>query len=508
MLNFTPIARPFFIARAKTLTHHCDDLERVQKRTLARLLEMARSTEVGREYGFSSIHGPQHYAERVPMRPYEEIRSQVMRMVAGEKDVLWPGVTRRFAQSSGTSDGRSKFIPVTAASLRMNHYEGSKSVVAEYLSLYPDSRIFGGRSFILGGSFATELRDVPPHVRVGDLSANMIEAMPSSAGLFRVPRSKDVALMCDWKDKLPALVRASIGADVRTLSGVPSWFLAVLKEIMKQAGAESIHEVWPNLEVFFHGGIAFGPYREQYEAITDKSKMRYLETYNASEGFFAVQDRRQPGAMLLLPDVGIYYEFEPLDGGKPVSAWEVEQGKVYALILSAPNGLWRYSTGDTVCIETVNPLRISIAGRTKLYINAFGEELMVHNSDAALAETCRKLGCEVSDYTAAPVYTTDHSRGRHQWLVEFTGQMPDIKEFAAELDRALCAENSDYAAKRSGSIFLDPVEVIPLPTGTFNNWLASTGKLGGQRKVPRLSPDRRIVDAILNDTESLRYSHA
>lgn len=508
MLNYTPIARPFFVARAKSITHHADDLERVQRRTLARLLRIARSTEVGREYGFSTITSARHYAERVEMRPYEEIRPQVMRMVAGEKDVLWPGVTRRFAQSSGTSDGRSKFIPVTDDSLKMNHYAGSSSVVAEYLKLYPDSKIFGGSSFILGGSFATALTDVPAHVRVGDLSANMIEAMPSLAGSFRVPRSKDVALMSDWKDKLPALVNASIGADVRSLSGVPSWFLTVIREVMKQAGAESIHEVWPNLEVFFHGGISFGPYREQYEAITDTSKMRYLETYNASEGFFAVQDRRQPGAMLLLPDVGIYYEFEPLDGGAPVPAWEVVEGKVYALILSAPNGLWRYSTGDTVRIETVSPLRISIAGRTKLFINAFGEELMVHNSDAALASTCSKLGCEVSDYTAAPVYTTDHSRGRHQWLVEFSGHEPDIKTFATVLDKALCDENSDYAAKRAGSIFLDPVEVIALPEGTFNSWLASTGKLGGQRKVPRLCPDRRIADAILNDTASLRHSYA
>ncbi|MDE7110444.1 MAG: GH3 auxin-responsive promoter family protein [Muribaculaceae bacterium] len=507
MLNYTPIARPFFVARAKSLTHHADDLERVQRRTLLRLLRIARSTEIGREFGFSSISGPRHYAERVPLMPYEQIRPQVMRMVAGERDVLWPGVTRRFAQSSGTSDGRSKFIPVTDASLHMNHYVGSSSAVAEYLKLYPDSKIFGGRSFILGGSFATALENVPAHVRVGDLSANMIEAMPSIAGRFRIPASKDVALMADWKEKLPALVRASAKADVRSISGVPSWFLTVIREVMKEVGADSIHDVWPNLEVFFHGGISFGPYREQYKAITDPSKMHYLETYNASEGFFAVQDRREPGAMLLLPDVGIYYEFEPLDGGNPVPAWEVEQGRVYALILSAPNGLWRYSTGDTVKIETVSPLRISIAGRTKLFINAFGEELMVYNSDAALASTCSKLGCEVSDYTAAPVYTTDHSRGRHQWLVEFSGREPDIERFASELDMALCNENSDYAAKRAGSIFLDPVEVIPLPEGTFNSWLESTGKLGGQRKVPRLCPDRRIADAILNDTESLRHSY-
>lgn len=508
MLNFTPIARPFFVARANTLSRNADDIEKVQRQTLANLLHTARTTEVGREFHFASINSPGQYANRVPLRPYEDIRPQVMRMVAGEKDILWPGVTRRFAQSSGTSDGRSKFIPVTDDSLRMNHYAGSSAVVAQYLKLYPDSKIFGGRSFILGGSFATALTDVPAGVRVGDLSANMIEAMPSLAGAFRVPRSKDVALMADWKDKLPALVEASIKADIRSLSGVPSWFLTVIREVMERAGAQSIHEVWPNLEVFFHGGISFEPYREQYAAITDPAKMRYLETYNASEGFFAVQDLKEPGAMLLLPDAGIFFEFEPLDGGAPVPAWEVQKDRVYALIITSPNGLWRYSTGDTVKIESVAPLRISIAGRTKLFINAFGEELMVHNSDAALATTCNHLHCNVSDYTAAPVYTTDHSRGRHQWLVEFNGNQPDIPTFATELDANLCNENSDYAAKRAGSIFLDPVEVIPLPKGTFNTWLASTGKLGGQRKVPRLCPDRRIADAILNDTPSLRYSYA
>lgn len=508
MLNFTPIAKPFFVARANKLARNADDIEAVQRQTLDMLLSTARDTEIGREFHFGSISSAAQYANRVPLRPYEEIRPQVMRMVAGERDVLWPGVTRRFAQSSGTSDGRSKFIPVTDASLRLNHYAGSSSVVAQYLKLYPDSKIFGGRSFILGGSFATALTGLPADVHVGDLSANMIDAMPSMAGAFRIPRSKDVALMADWKDKLPALVQASLHADVRSISGVPSWFLTVIREVMAAAGADSIHDVWPNLEVFFHGGISFDPYREQYVAITDPSKMRFLETYNASEGFFALQDLYEPGAMLLLPDVGIFFEFEPLDGGAPVPAWEVQQGKVYALILSAPNGLWRYSTGDTVRIESVAPLRISIAGRTKLFINAFGEELMVHNSDAALASTCSKLHCNVSDYTAAPVYTTDHSRGRHQWLVEFNGNQPDIPTFANELDSALCRENSDYAAKRAGSIFLDPVEVIPLPKGTFDNWLASTGKLGGQRKVPRLCPDRHIADAILHDTESRRYTYA
>lgn len=485
------------MARAKNLSHSADELERTQRRVLAWLLHEARSTEIGRRYGFASMRQAEHFSSSVPVRPYEDIRPEVMRMVNGEPDVLWPGRCRRFAQSSGTSDGRSKYVPVTDSSLRVNHFRGSAAVVAQYLRLYPDSRLFGGRSFILGGSFATALTGLRPDTRVGDLSAHMIEAMPRGAAMLRVPSRRDVALMTDWREKLPALVEASRRADVRSLSGVPSWFLTVLREVIKAEGAETVHDVWPNLEVFFHGGINFEPYREQYRAITDPAKMRYLETYNASEGFFAVQDTRRPGAMLLIPDAGVFYEFDPMDGSQPLKAWEVEAGRVYALIITAANGLWRYPLGDTVHIESTRPLRISIAGRTKLFINAFGEELMVHNSDAALAATCDALGCDVSDYTVAPVFTTDRRRGRHQWLVEFSRRPKSLADFASELDRRLCAENSDYAAKRQGSIFLDPVEVIELPAGSFQRWLESTGKLGGQRKVPRLCPDRHIADAIL-----------
>lgn len=481
------------------MAHNADDLEHTQRQVLAKLLRDARSTSIGRRYGFASISDAEHFARRVPIHAYEDIRSDVMRMIQGEANVLWPGRCMRFAQSSGTSDGRSKYVPVTTESLCRNHFPGSAACVAEFLRLNPKSKLIGGRSFILGGSFATELRHLPAGVKVGDLSAHLIETMPGGSSLLRVPADKRVALMPNWHDKLPALVEAARNADVRSISGVPSWFLTVLREILKATGAETIHEVWPNLEVFFHGGIAFDPYREQYQAITDPAKMHFLETYNASEGFFAVQDRLTPGAMLLLPDIGVYYEFDPMDGSGPRKAWEVEKGRVYALVITSCNGLWRYPIGDTVRIETLSPLRISIAGRTKLYINAFGEELMVHNSDAALTATCQTLGCRVSDYTAAPIYTTQASHGRHQWLVEFDREPASLSEFAALLDKNLCKENSDYAAKRAGSIFLDPVEVIPLPRGTFDRWLESTGKLGGQRKVPRLSPNRKIVDSILKN---------
>jgi len=498
-MNFTPLARPYFTAIHRSLTKEKMHPDTSQEHLLKRLLHDAARTETGRRYGFGSISSYGEYAARVPVRPYEEIRPEVMRMVAGEADVLWPGVTRRFAQSSGTSDGRSKFIPVTSDSLRRCHYRGAAAVVAEYLHLNPRSRLFSGKSFILGGSFATSLQDLPDGVKVGDLSAHLIDRISPLANLMRTP-SKQVALMPDWTDKLPRLVEESLRSDVISLSGVPSWFLTVLRDVIATAGADTIHDVWPHLEVFFPGGISFEPYREQYRSITDPAKMKYMETYNASEGFFAVQDEPDSTrAMLLLTDCGIFYEFQPVDApdAPPVTCRDVEPGRVYALIISSCNGLWRYPIGDTVRVESVCPLRITIAGRTKSFINAFGEELMVHNADAAIAATCRELGCAVADYTAAPVFADCRTKGHHQWLVEFSCPPESTETFAAILDRHLCDENSDYAAKRAGDIFLAPLELRAVPAGTFTAYLASTGKLGGQRKMPRLSNDRHIVDAVL-----------
>lgn len=420
-------------------------------------------------------------------------------MIEGERDVLWPGVTRNFAQSSGTSDGKSKYIPVTRESFSRSHYRGGGDVVAHYLSLYPDSRIFSGKSFILGGSFANELT-LPPGVKVGDLSANLIDSINPVADLFRVP-SRKVALMEDWAEKLPALVKASAGENITNISGVPSWFMTVLKHVIESRGATTIHDVWPNLEVFFHGGISMAPYRVQYSHIT-APHMRYLECYNASEGFFALQNATDDPSMLLLLDCGTFFEFIPAedaDSDRPeiIPAWEVEEGKVYAMVISSCNGLWRYPIGDTVRIESVDPLKITISGRTKSYINAFGEELMVQNAEAALTKVCRELDCEIANYTAAPVYASDHSRGRHEWLIEFNREPASMEEFAERLDKALQRENSDYEAKRSHGIFLDPLTVVKGKPGVFDRWLASTGKLGGQRKVPRLSNSRHPIDEIL-----------
>lgn len=500
MLDFTPVVRPWFLKRVKESEGWLHRTEEVQRRELDRLLAVGRRTLWGVEHGLEEAWDYESFRKALP-KPvaYPELRPWIMRMINGEKDILWEGVTHNYAQSSGTSDGKSKYIPITAESFHRSHYKGGGDVVSHYLNLYPDSRIFSGKSFILGGSFANELT-LPPGVRVGDLSANLIENINPIANMVRVP-SKETALMQDWMTKLPALVEESINEDVTNISGVPSWFLTVLKEVLKRAGVSNIHDVWKNLEVFFHGGISMNPYREQYAKITSPD-MRYLETYNASEGFFAVQNAIDDPAMLLLLDCGTFYEFIPIDqvdDERPeiIPAWKVEQGEVYAMIITSCNGLWRYPIGDTVRIESVDPLKITIAGRTKNYINAFGEELMVQNAEAALTKVCHELDCEIANYTAAPVYAADNSRGRHEWLIEFVKEPASIDEFAARLDKALQQENSDYEAKRSHGIFLDPLSVVVGKKGVFESWLASTGKLGGQRKVPRLSNSRHPMDEIL-----------
>lgn len=499
-MDFTPFARALFGHRVNVSRSWTGHTREIQLNELDRLLKALRSTRWAAENGLDTVKNYDDYRRALPTTvPYASLRPWVMRMIAGEKDLLWPGLTRNFAQSSGTSDGKSKYIPVTRESFNRSHYRGGADVVAHYLSLYPDSRIFSGKSFILGGSFANELT-LPPSVKVGDLSANLIDRINPIANLFRVP-SKKVALLEDWAVKLPALVEAAMDENITNISGVPSWFMTVLKQIIAKKGASTIHDVWPNLEVFFHGGISMAPYREQYRHITSPS-MRYLECYNASEGFFALQNAIGDPSLLLLLDCGTFFEFiraDEADSDRPeiIPAWEVEEGGVYAMVITSCNGLWRYPLGDTVRIESVDPLKITISGRTKSYINAFGEELMVQNAEAALTKVCRDLNCEIANYTAAPVYASDHSRGRHEWLIEFNREPASLDEFARCLDLALQQENSDYEAKRSHGIFLDQLTVVKGRPGVFDTWLASTGKLGGQRKVPRLSNSRHPMDEIL-----------
>ncbi len=496
MPDFTPIVRPWFHRLSAAAQGWRGRCEEVQREVLRSLVGRGRYTLWGESHGFSAVKDYDSFRQAIPEpTSYPDLRPLVMRMVDGERDILWPGITRRFAQSSGTSDGKSKYIPVTDASFKESHYRGGAHVVASYLNLYPDSRMFAGKSFILGGSFANELT-LPPGVKVGDLSANLIDRINPLANMVRIP-SRRIALMADWEEKLPALVEASVNERVTNISGVPSWFLTVLKRVIERAGASTIHDVWPSLEVFFHGGIAMGPYRDEYARITRPESMRYINCYNASEGFFGVQDTRESDSMQLLLDAGTFYEFQPLDGGQPIPAWEVTEGETYALIISSCNGLWRYKIGDTVRIDSIDPLRISIAGRTRSFINAFGEELMVDNADAAIARVCHETGAAVTDYTAAPVYAEGRNRGRHEWLIEFEREPESLDDFANRLDRALRDLNSDYDAKRSHDIFLDRLTIVKGRPGVFNAWLAATGKLGGQRKVPRLSNSRHPMDEML-----------
>lgn len=500
-MNFTSLVRPYFAGRVKASRQWTGHIRETQTAELLHIIKSGAATRWGREYNLADVGSYDDFRAAVGgPHAYPVFRPYVMDMIAGERDVLWPGVTRNFAQSSGTSDGKSKYIPITRESFSRMHYRGGTDVVAHYLNLYPDSNIFKGRSLILGGSFANEL-DLPRKVKVGDLSANLIDNINPLVNLVRIP-SKKVALMEDWSLKLPAIARAALKADVTNISGVPSWFLTVLKEIIRLAGARTIHDVWPRLEVFFHGGISFEPYREQYRRITDPERMRYLETYNASEGFFAVQNDIDDRSMLMLLDAGVFYEFIPVkeaDDPNPTvyPAWDLREGEVYAMIITACNGLWRYAIGDTVKVTSTDPLKITIAGRTKHFINAFGEELMVENTDRAIATVTKELDCEVADYTAAPVYAGDRSRGCHQWLIEFNRAPADLDLFARRLDEELQNLNSDYQAKRYRGIFLDPLKIVAAPRGLFDRWLASTGKLGGQRKVPRLCNDRRFIDPML-----------
>ena len=505
MIDFTPLVRNHFLSRLQQQVRYINHADAVQQGELVRLIEKAALTRIGRRYDFSSIRTYRQFASTLPLYSYEDLQPQVMRMINGAKDELWPGRCVNFAQSSGTSDGRSKYIPITRESFRWNHYVGASDVVSHYLNLNPSSRIFSGKAFILGGSFANNLQ-LKPGVRVGDLSANLIENMNPMANLFRIP-SKRVALMENWAEKLPLLVDASIGADVTNLSGVPSWFLTVIREVLKKSGKSSIHEVWPNLEVFFHGGIAFEPYRQQYEEICDMDKMHFLDTYNASEGFFAVQSDWESEAMLLLLDVGVFFEFLPVEESgsetpEVYPIWEIELGRTYELIITAANGLWRYRLGDTVTIVQLNPVKITIAGRTRSFINAFGEELMVHNADHAITLAAQETDAEVLNYTAAPVYSISGQRGHHQWLIEFAREPQDKSRFIQLLDQHLREVNSDYDAKRTGDIFLALPTLVVAPEGLFDRWLASTGKLGGQRKVPRLNNNRTIIEQMLQLIDS------
>ena len=498
-MSITSIIRPFLVKRAGRLDRYATQTADIQQRVLQQLFSKAADTEYGQRFGFDSIRSYDDFAQRVPLNSYEELKGYIDRMRHGEKHVLWPGQVQWYAKSSGTTNDKSKFIPVSKQCLHDTHYAGGTDAVCLYLRNNPKSRLFDGRALILGGSHAPNYN--LPHSLVGDLSAILIEHINPLVNLVRVP-SKRVALLADFEEKRDLIARRAMQCRITNLSGVPSWMMAVITRVLEFSGKDTLDQVWPHLEVFFHGGVAFTPYREQYQRLIPSQGMHYMETYNASEGFFGLQNDPADPAMLLMIDYGVFYEFIPLEEvGRPdaraLPLWQVECDRQYAMVISTSGGLWRYQIGDTVRFTSTEPYKFVISGRTKSFINAFGEELVVDNAEKGLQEACRLTGARVSEYTAAPVFMDNAGRCRHQWVVEFDKAPADTEAFARCLDEALQRINSDYEAKRYKDITLQRLELISAPRGLFNEWLKSRGKLGGQHKVPRLSNNRDIIEQVL-----------
>ncbi len=470
----------------------------VQDEVFKKLISTARDTEWGKKYDYRSIDNVYDYQNRVPVSSYEDIKPQIDRLRKGEQNILWPEEITWFAKSSGTTAGKSKFIPVSPSALEECHFKGGKDMLAMYLNLFPDSELFEGKSLAMGGS-----RDIfeisnTTYIEV-DLSAILMHNLPFWAQFKRTP-SLTIALMDEWENKLELMVESTISHDVRGISGVPSWMLVLLRKVLEKAGKENIHEVWPNLEVFFHGGVNFEPYREQYNSIISPEKMVYSDTYNASEGFFGIQDQKDSSDLLLMLDYGVYYEFIPAanfssENPEVVQLADVKLDVNYALIISTNAGLWRYAIGDTVKFTCLSPFRIRITGRVKNFLNAVGEELIIDNAEQAFAVACLKTNAIIREYTAAPLFKNDEVV--HQWLIEFE-KVPDNPDFFNEVfDNALKSVNSDYEAKRYHNLLLKFPIIVSLKSGTFYNWMKKRNKLGGQNKVPRLSGSREYVDEIL-----------
>lgn len=473
--------------------------EEIQQDQLTELLKKASETEIGHKYDFESIHNYETFQSRIPVQDYESIRPYIERLRQGEKNLLWPGEIKWFAKSSGTTSTKSKFIPVTNESLEDCHFRGGKDVLALYYQNRPDSEMYSGKCLTLGGSH--QINNFSNDSYYGDLSAILIENLPFWTHFMRTPE-QSIALMDEWEAKLEKITETTIKENVTSLAGVPSWFMVLIKHVLEKTGKKNLLEVWPNLELFIHGGINFTPYRNQYKDIIPTDKMNYLETYNASEGFFAIQDDLSIHSMLLMLDYGVFYEFVPLKeltkpfpNAKTIEG--VETGVDYALVITTNGGLWRYLIGDTVRFTSVNPHRIIITGRTKHYINAFGEELMIENAERALEKACHETGAIIKEYTAAPIFMASETKGTHEWLVEFEKAPSCHDTFITVLDETLQAVNSDYEAKRYKNITLEKPHLVVARPGLFIHWLKSKNKLGGQNKVPRLANNREYIDELI-----------
>jgi hypothetical protein len=473
----------------------------VQEELLFSLIKTAENTQIGKKYDFSSVKNYTTFSERVPISSYEDLEPLIELTRKGEQNVFWPSTIKWFAKSSGTTNAKSKFIPVSAEALENCHYKASKDLLCLFLNNNEDSQLFTGKSLRLGGS--KQLYE-DNNTFFGDLSAILIDNMPIWAEFSSTPSSK-ISLMGDWETKLPAIINETVNENVTSLAGVPSWMLVLLQKALETTGKSNLLEVWPNAEVYFHGGVSFEPYKEQYKKLFPKDSFKYYEIYNASEGFFAIQDQNGSDELLLMLDYGIFYEFIPMDtfgtfNQRVIRLNQVELNKNYAVVITTNSGLWRYLIGDTIRFTSLNPYRIKVTGRTKHHINVFGEELMVENTDTALAKTCKTFNCEVVDYTVAPIFMKDKEKGAHEWIIEFKNAPEDIAKFTQALDENIQALNSDYEAKRYNNMTLNPLVLNVARENLFYDWLKQQDKLGGQHKIPRLSNERTYLEQLLQLT--------
>lgn len=470
----------------------------VQTELLLNLIETAKDTQIGKKFDFASINNYRTFAERIPISTYEEYHNIIERSRNGETNIFWPTPIKWFAKSSGTTNAKSKFIPVSMESLEDCHYAAGKDLLCMYLNNNENSQMFTGKSLRLGGSKELYREN---GTAFGDLSAILIDNMPLWAEFSSTPSNK-VSLMSDWEYKMQAIVDETINENVTSLTGVPSWMLVLLNNVLETTGKNNLFDVWPNLEVYFHGGVSFSPYKDQYKKLLPQSRFKYYEIYNASEGFFAIQDKNNSSELLLMLDYGIFYEFIPMDtygtsAQKVIPLSDVKLHQNYAVIITTNAGLWRYKIGDTVRFTSVNPYRIKVSGRTKHHINVFGEELIIENAEEALKKVCKKTKSQIVDYTAAPIFMKGKEKGAHEWIIEFKTHPEDIHYFNELFDNALKALNSDYEAKRYNNITLNKPSIHVARKNLFYDWLKQNNKLGGQHKVPRLSNTRDYIDELL-----------
>lgn len=472
----------------------------VQEELRLKLIATAKNTVWGKSHRFSTIKSYTDFKNAVPLQEYNSLFPFIQRAMDGELNVLWPKKTNWFAKSSGTTEAKSKFIPVTKDSLEECHYKGGKDLLALYYNNHPKRKLYNGKHLIIGGS--AQINQLSTDSYFGDLSAIIVKNLPFWAEIRRTP-SKEIALMSEWESKIEKMARSTINEDVLIIAGVPSWTMVLAKKVLEISGKSNLKEVWPNLELFMHGGVSFEPYKQEFQRLIPDKTMNYVETYNASEGFFGIQDQLDSNELLLMLDYGIYYEFIPMrsyDGihSKEVCNLEdVELYKNYALVISSNGGLWRYIIGDTIQFTNLKPFRFKITGRTKQFINTFGEEIIVDNAEKAIAYACEQTKSQLKEFTACPIYMEADQKGGHEWFIEFTNEPKNTHEFAVFLDEKLSEINSDYAAKRASDLVLQKPVVRILPEGTFNKWLKSIEKLGGQNKVPRLSNNRKIAEEVI-----------